>query len=129
MRRIAIGILAVEGVLGLAWLALLATVPAAGRWFLPEHLDPALLRTLAVADIVFFAAAPLACAFGLARRARWAQPVLWAHAGGIVYAALWGWGLVVVTGAGWAGALLMTPGALVIPLLARALGREAGGGA
>ena len=118
MRRLTIGILAAEGLLGLAWTALLLAEPDAGSWFLPEGIDPGLIRTFLIADVVFFALLPLTAALGLRRRAKWALAALWTHAGGIGYAALWGWGLVAVTGDGLLGALLMTPGAIVVPVLA-----------
>lgn len=103
---------------GLVWFVCLLTIPDIGAWFLPAEVDPRLIDTFLAADLVFFALLPGLAAIGLRRRARWAWPVLWMHAGGIVYAALWAWGLYVQTGDGLLGAVLMTPGALVIPTLA-----------
>lgn len=103
---------------GLAWFVCLLAIDGIGAWFLPTDVDPGLIHTFLAADLVFFALLPGLAAVGLPRRAGWARPVLWMHAGGIVYAALWGWGLFVQTGDGLLGAALMTPGALVIPTLA-----------
>lgn len=103
---------------GLVWFVCLLAIPDIGTWFLPSEVDPDLIHTFLAADLVFFALLPGLAAVGLRRTARWAWPTLWMHVGGIVYAALWGWGLYAQTGDGVLGAALMTPGAVVIPALA-----------
>lgn len=118
LRRAAVLVLAAESALGLAWWAALLVRDDLGSVFLPPGVDPALVRTFALADLACYVAAPVAAAVGLARDRRWALPVLWLHAGGALYAALWGWGLVLVTGHGLLGAALMTPSAVVLPVLA-----------
>jgi len=123
LRRVAVLLLAAESLLGLAWWIALLVRDDLGSVFLPPGVDPSLVRTFVVADFAFYVAAPVAAALGLARDRRWALPVLWLHAGGALYAALWGWGLVLVTGSGLLGAALMTPSAVVLPLLAARLSR------
>lgn len=121
LQRVAVVALAAEAALGLAWWIALLLRDDLGSVFLPPEVDPSLVRTFVVADAGFYVALPVAAAAGLARGRRWALPVLWLHAGGALYAALWGWGLVAVTGHGLLGAALMTPPAVVLPGLAARL--------
>jgi len=125
LRRAAVLLLAAEALLGLAWFAALLVREDLGSVFLPPGVDPSLILTFVAADFAFYVAAPVAAAAGLTRERRWALPVLWLHAGGALYAALWGWGLVLVTGSGLIGAALMTPPAVVLPVLAARLSRGA----
>ena len=126
LRRAAVVFLAVETLLGLAWWIALIARPDLGSVFLPAGVEPSLVRTFVEADFACYVAAPAAAAVGLHRGRRWAIPVLWLHGGGALYAALWGWGLVLFTGTGVLGAALMTPPALLVPLLAARLSREEG---
>jgi hypothetical protein len=118
VRSAAVIVLALEGVAGLSWVALLFVMPGLGSIFLPDDIPPDLIRTFTVADLAFFGVIPLSVALGLRRDWRWAWPLLCVHAGGVLYAALWAWGLVATRGEGWLGAVLMTPPAIVLPLLA-----------
>lgn len=122
-RRVAVALLAVETVAGAAWWLLLLARPDLGSAFLPEGVPADLIRTFVAADLAFYVLLPAAAALGIASERRWATPVLWLHAGGVVYAALWGWGTWAVTGDGLAGAALMTPPAVVVPWLAWRLSR------
>lgn len=117
-RRLAAALLALEGGLGLAWAGALATVPELGGLFLPDELDPSLLRTFVLADLVFYGALPIAAAAGITLRRAWGRTTLLLHAGAAWYALLWGLGWVVLTGAGGVavGALLAPP-ALLAALL------------
>jgi len=121
VRVAAVAFLCAEGVLGVVWCVLLFAAPHLGAPLLPAGLDAGLLRTLAGADLVFFAVLPLVAALAIARDHAGGSTLLLLHTGGVLYAALWAWGLVLVTGGGLVGASLMTPSALALPWLAWAL--------
>lgn len=69
------------------------------------------------ADLLFIGTA-IAGAHGVRKRAPWATPVLWVHAGAAAYAALYCLGLVFTSGGRtWWAALLMFPALLTAALL------------
>lgn len=127
LRAAAVLFLLLEGVLGGVWCALLVLRTAdVESWFLPPGLGDGALRTFVVADVVVFFVLPLVTALGLHRGRRSAHTLLAFHAGGVAYAAAWGWGAGAVTGGGWLGASLMTLPAVVL-LALMALLRDAPG--
>lgn len=118
MTRAATVLLAIAAAGGLvSWVLLLAD-PSLGAAFLPAGVPPSMIRTFVLADLVCFVILPAAAAWGVARSHPWARGALLLFCGAAVYASLWGWGTVLTTGEGLAGALLMTPSAIVFPLLA-----------
>ncbi|MCE9638071.1 MAG: hypothetical protein K8T90_20410 [Planctomycetes bacterium] len=127
VRPLAVLLLSLEAALGLVWTCVITSRPDLGSAFLPKSVPADLVRTFILADLVFYAALPAAAAFGLRRGRPWASAVLWTHIGGVAYAALLGWGTVLVTGDGLVGAALMTPSAAVLPWIAVRLGRGASG--
>ena len=129
VHRLAVLLLSLEAVLGLVWTLLITSRPDLGSAFLPKSVPADLVQTFLVADLAFYVALPAAAAIGLRRGRQWAPAVLWTHIGGVAYAALWGWGSVLVTGDGLVGAALMTPSAVVLPCVAARLGREPAGAA
>lgn len=121
MTRLATVLLSIAAAGGLvSWVLLLAD-PSLGAAFLPANVPPAMIRTFVLADLVGFVLLPAAAAWGLARSRNWARSALLLHCGAAIYAALWGWGTVLTTGEGLAGALILTPPAVVFPVLARKL--------
>jgi hypothetical protein len=121
VTRAAPVLLAIAAAGGLASWVLLLVDPSLGAAFLPAGVPPALIRTFVLADLVCFVILPAAAAWGFARSRTWASGALLLYCGAAIYAALWGWGTVLTTGEGLAGALLMTPSAVVFPVLARKL--------
>ena len=87
--------------------------PELASAFLPADVAPELIRTFLVADLVTFVALPLAAGHGVFHRCRWAKPVLWLHAGGVLNVALWAGWQAVTTGAGLVGGLVLGPLALL----------------
>jgi hypothetical protein len=119
VRRFAVAYLALQGVGALGWWAALAAWPESRAHFQPAGAPDAALFAFAVADLLLFAVGSLAAAVGVARRAAWAWPVLLVHCGAAMYAGLYCLMLPLVAGgAGWVGAVLMVPAAVVPPWLA-----------
>ena len=119
VRRFGMIYLVAQGVLTLAWWAMLLTMPTARRHFLPRDAPDVMLLAFLAPDLVLFAGASLLASIGLSRGARWAWPVLCLHAGAAAYAALYCIALTILTGGGaWLGAALMAPSLLVPPWLA-----------
>ncbi len=123
--RVAVALLLVEALLGAAWWTLLVARPDAGDVVLPRGVDASLIRTFAAADLAFYVVAPAATAWGIVRERPWARALAWLHAGGLGYAALWGWGTFATTGDLLLGAALMTPPALVAAWIAATTPRGA----
>jgi hypothetical protein len=126
MTRTATALLAIAAAGGLVWWVLLLADPSLGAAFLPAGVPPEMIRTFVLADLVCFVLLPAAAAWGIARSRPWARAALLLYCGAALYAALWGWGTVLTTGEGLRGAALMTPPAVVFPVLAaRLAGRRA----
>lgn len=121
MTRATAVLLAIAAAGGLASWVLLLVDPSLGAAFLPVGVPPTLIRTFVLADLVCFVILPAAAAWGVARARPWGGGALLLFCGAAIYAALWGWGTVLTTGEGLAGAFLMTPSAVVFPVLARKL--------
>lgn len=123
MTRLAVVLHVVAAAVGAAWWVLLLVRPELGAAFLPPDVPPRMIRTFLAADLAFYAVAPAVAAYGFARGRPWARGLLAAECGAWGYAALWGWGAWLVTGAGALGAVAMTPSAVVFPWLAWRLRR------
>ena len=117
MRKLAVPFLILEGIGTIAWWATLMLFPAARAPFLAPGAPDSTLLAFGAADMVLYSGAPLAAAYGLARRLPWAWPLLCIHAGAVIYAGLYGLMLPLVSGGGWPAALFMTPGMLILPIL------------
>jgi hypothetical protein len=115
LRRLAAAYLVVQGVGVLAWWVLLLTVPASRSLFTATGAPDAVLLAFLVGDVVLVGVGSLVAAVGVARAARWAWPVLLAHAATAVYAGLYCVSLPLFAGgSGWVAAVAMTP-VLVVP--------------
>lgn len=101
------------GLAGLVLAVLVQFEPACAAWFFPDGLDPVLVRTFVVADLVLLGATPLSAARRVITGRSSGYAALCIYCGAISYASLWAWTAVAVTGAGLVGALVSTPGALV----------------
>lgn len=117
VRTLAAWYLGVQGVGVLAWWAAMLLFPSARAPFkAPGAPDETLLAFLG-ADLLLYAGASFAAAYGLSRDRSWAWPVLCAHAGAAVYAGLYGLALPLLSGGGWLGAALMAPSLVILPYL------------
>ena len=113
-RRAGVTFLALQAAGGAAWWAALLAAPAVRVHFKPAAAPDATLLAFGPADVLLYVVLSAGCAAGLGKGAAWAWPLLCVHAGGAAYAALYCWGLTLLTGEAWPGAVLMTP-SLVVP--------------
>lgn len=105
-----VGFLALQAGGAAVWWAMLLAVPESRRYFLASGAPEATLFAFGPGDVLLYLGGSALAAVGLAGRKSWAWPVLLLHAGAATYAALYTWGLTVLTaGEGWLGAALMTP--------------------
>lgn len=110
IRRISSWYLVAQALGVIAWWLVLFLWPAWRPMFKAGGAPDAALFGFLVPDLALLAAGSLVAAFGLARDKSWAVGVLWLIAGGMVYAALYCWTLVLLTqGDAIIGALFMTP--------------------
>jgi len=109
VRRVFVGYLAAQAVLGVAWWALLAASPTVRGWFelMPGH--PEVMDAWVFADIGVVVVGSAVAAVGLHLGRVWATAVLWFTAGAIVYPSIFLFGWVAFTSEG--GLLL---GAMVV---------------
>lgn len=118
LRRFAICFLTLEGLGGLAWWVGLAASPTFRSHFRPADAPDSTLLAFAPGDLMLFVGAGLLAAVGLARRSRWAWPVLVAHTAVAGYAAFYCLTLTLITGGdAWLAAVLMAPSLVVLPVL------------
>jgi hypothetical protein len=114
LRRFGIWFLTAQALGASVWWGLLLGWPAARVPFLIRGAPDSTLLAFAVADGVLFIGTSAASAYGLWVNRGWAWALLCVHAGAAGYAALYCWGLTVLTGDGLLGAALMSP-SLVVP--------------
>jgi hypothetical protein len=115
VRTLAVALLIVQAVVVLAWWAVMLLYPAARELFKATGAPDATLLGYLPADLIFYVAGSLLAAYGLARREAWGWPVLCVVTGGVVYAALYNWGIVLFGGGALFAALFMTPSMLALP--------------
>lgn len=115
LRSFAIAFLAAQSAGAALWWCLLFAWPASRAPFKLSSAPDATLLAFAAADLLLFAGASGAAAYGWYARRSWTGSCLWLHAGAAAYAALYCLLLTILSrGEGWLGALLMSP-SLVIP--------------
>ena len=94
------------------WWAVLLAYPASRRPYLAPGAPDSTLFPFAIPDVAFYILGSLLVAWGLAKGRPWAWPVLCVHTGAIVYSALYGLALPLLSGGGW-GSLMMVPSAII----------------
>jgi hypothetical protein len=115
LRLLAVVFLLAEAVGASIWWCVLLAWPQHRRAFLPNGAPDSMLLAFMLPDLALFIGAAIAVAYGLWTESSWAWPLLAVHVGAAGYAALYGWGLVVLTGGeGLLGAAFMSP-SLVVP--------------
>jgi len=115
LRRLAVLYLVVQGAGVLAWWLLLLAMPASRAWFTAAGAPEAVLMAFLPGDVALVGAGSIVAAVGVARRARWAWPVLLVHAACAAYAGLYCVSLPLLAGgSGWLAAVAMAP-VLVVP--------------
>ena len=117
-RTLAVAALVLQAVGVLVWWAVMFLYPEAREPFKATGAPDATLFGYLPADLLFYVGGALLAAYGLARREAWGRPVLCVVAGACAYAALYGWGIVLLGGGALLGALFMTPSMLALPLFA-----------
>ncbi len=113
-----------EGVAVVAWWIWLVLDPRAMRYFLPRSFPDHVLHAIAIGDLLLYGVLAIVAAIGWQRRQPWAFTALCLHTGAVMYAGLFGWGMVVATGEAWLGACLMTVPMVILPCYIRILGSE-----
>jgi hypothetical protein len=125
LRAAACIFLALEAALGAGWWILMAGSATARAALIPPEVPAAVWFAIAPADVVLYVVAAAASAWGLARRRRWAVPVLLIHTGAALYAGLWCWSLAVSAQGPWLPAVLMATSMIALPLIARVAWKKA----
>ncbi len=93
--------------IGAWWVWLWLDAGGRGR-FAPTGSEHALMA-FGPGDLLLLATVAVAGAVGIARRAAWAGPVLWMHAGAGAYASCWAFTLAAIEPARLLGAAMMLP--------------------
>ena len=117
INRGAVAFLTLQGLGCLVWWGVLCLRPEVRQWFTATNAPDTTLMAFAAPDLLLFAAGSLAAAWGLATQAVWAWPVLCAHAGAVAYAGLYCVNLWLLSQSAWAGAALMTPSLVIVPVI------------
>jgi hypothetical protein len=89
------------------WWLCLWLVPAARPPFVIDDWPEATLFAWALPDLAVIVLGSALVAHGLRRQSAWAQPLLAALAGVVVYATLYCGGALLATGSGWLSAAMM----------------------
>jgi hypothetical protein len=113
VRRAVAAYFTLQGVAVILWWWVLFAVPSAREWFRMSPAPDDTLLAFALPDLLILAPASLLGAVLVARRYARAPAILWLAAGGSVYAALYCVAFALRTDAGWPGAALMLPSALL----------------
>lgn len=120
-RKLAVCYLVAQAIGALLWWCLLFGWPESRTYFMAAKAPDSTLLAFVVADALFISTSA-AAAYGIWTARRWAWPVLCFHSGAAVYAALYCWTLVALTGGdGLLGAVLMSPSLPIPGLLAWSL--------
>jgi hypothetical protein len=114
MHKLLVAFLLVQGSGVVGWWGLLLALPSTQGLFLAPGAPASTLLAFGGADLLLYAGGSVVAAYGLARRRAWGWPALCVHTGAAGYASLYGWGLPLVSGSGWLGALLMTPSLVIL---------------
>jgi hypothetical protein len=112
IRRLVVWFLMLQAAGTSIWWVVLLLYPASRQPYLADGAPDSTLFPFVVPDMVFYILGSLIVAWGLARKKPWAWPVLCVHTGAIVYSALYGLALPLLSGGGW-GSLMMLPSAII----------------
>jgi hypothetical protein len=104
-----------------AWWSALVLVPALREAFVVPGSSELTLFAFVVPDVLLGVVGGLVATVGLWRARPWGHTALLLVTGAMVYAALY-CVVIACAGAGWWGAVLMTPSLIVMPLLCVSLG-------
>ncbi len=118
LSRLAVLFLILQGAGVIIWWLILLISPLARSLFLVQGAPLPTLFAFIGADLLLYAGGSFLAAFGLARKERWAWSALCVHAGAVIYAALYGLTLPLISdGGAWLGAVMMAPSLVVLPAL------------
>lgn len=124
IRKFVAAYLWFQGVTAALWWIGVGFVPSFRDLFLWNGLDPVVLQAFLIPDLLLFVIGANVAAWGVSKRARWAETVCLIHAGAAVYAGLYTWALCVMTNSAWISAAFMTHCVLLTPYLVWRLIRE-----
>lgn len=100
IERVAVGYLAAQAVLGIAWWIALTTSTTVRGWFELMPGEPQVMDAFVFADVIVVVVGSGLGAWAVARQRRSATAILWFTAGGIVYPTLYLLGWLAFTGEG-----------------------------
>ena len=112
LRRLAVLFFLVHASGTIIWWLTLLLYPASRTYFSAPGAPDSTLFAFSLPDLAFYILGSMAVGYGLARQATWAWPLLCVHTGAIIYSALYGVGLPLLSGGGW-GSLMMFPSAVI----------------
>jgi protein-S-isoprenylcysteine O-methyltransferase Ste14 len=112
VRRASAAFFALQGVLVLAWWAMLWQAPATRAWFTPPGWPQSTLTAFWLPDLVLAAGGSLLAAWLSLRGSGAAGPARWLVAGAMAYGTLFCLGASLATDGAWLSVALMVPGAL-----------------
>ncbi|HEY0866577.1 MAG TPA: hypothetical protein VGE01_04335 [Fimbriimonas sp.] len=115
--------LGLQGLGSLSWWGLLFAQPSARRAFLPAELPDLALTAFLLPDMILYAGASLASAWGLAVRAPWWRTTLLLHLGAAGYATFYSVAIFVATGEAVLSVVLMLPAFLLSAFVLARCGR------
>jgi len=107
--RMSAGYLLVQGLAGAVWWGVLLWHPPWRAYFKPPESPDWAILGFWLADLSLFVCGTLIAAILLARRSAWASAALWFTSGAVSYAALYCFGLSLLTNTTWAAAAAMLP--------------------
>ncbi|HMQ02477.1 MAG TPA: methyltransferase [Pyrinomonadaceae bacterium] len=121
VRRTAALYFFLQGILVIAWWAMLIAMPESRDWFQLEANSKISLFAFWLPDAVLIAMASLAAGYLVSSRNRFETAAIWLLTGAVSYAALYTLAFAMMTDRGWLGAVLMLPAMLWTGLFAVAL--------
>jgi len=101
--------LALQGLLGIAWWAMVLAWPEVCERFTPPGAPRYVLYAFWLPDLVIVVAGSFGAAFAIAKARPWAPPAAWLTAGGVTYATFYFLLLSVYSGGAWAATIVMVP--------------------
>jgi len=108
-RKLAALYLALQGLLGIVWCAMVLACPEVGEWFSPPGAPRFVLHSFWLPDLVIVVGGSLGAAYAIAKARPWAPPATWLTAGGVTYATLYFLLLNAYSGGAWAATVVMVP--------------------
>jgi hypothetical protein len=118
LRAYAAPYFALQGALTLLTWAVIFLWPPIRPHFQPPGIPELMMMGFFLPDMLLFAGASFAAAYGFARGARWRSSAAWLVTGAMGYAALYTLAILLATGTAWLPVVVFLPAALLSLLFA-----------